>query len=327
MVDIDQIIAGVEAGDRSALARALTLVESRSPRHQEPRRRLLAWAAARGLDGHRVGITGPPGAGKSTLIEVLGLAAIEAGRRVAVLAIDPSSVLRGGSILGDKTRMERLSLRPEAFLRPTASDGALGGVHARTREAVLVCEAAGYDLILVETVGVGQSEVEVASMVDTFVLLAQPGAGDEVQGIKRGILELADLLVVTKADGDQAALAQRTATQLRSAMSLLRQAHPSWPVPVLQTSSVTGLGIALLLAVVADHRATTSADGALLRQRARQQRQWFNALLHAGVWEVVAADPGVRAAAAAAELSLDAGALASLAASDVLDVVRARLRG
>lgn len=242
-VDASELAGLVRGGDRRALARAITLVESTRGDHRE-RATELVDAVLPGTGGAvRVGITGTPGAGKSTFVEELGTRLTKAGHRVAVLAIDPSSRRSGGSILGDKTRMERLARDPQAFIRPSPSGGTLGGVARRTREALLLCEAAGFDVVFVETVGVGQSEVAVADMVDEFVLLVAPGGGDELQGIKRGIMELADVVVVNKADGDLAPAAGRQVADYHHALHLLRPKHEGWVVPVLAASALEGTGV------------------------------------------------------------------------------------
>jgi LAO/AO transport system kinase len=234
----------VGAGDRRALAQAITLVESTRLDHRAEARALIDELLPRTGTSVRIGVSGAPGAGKSTLIEALGLHAIGQGHQVAVLAVDPSSSRSGGSILGDKTRMTDLGREAAAYIRPSPSGGTLGGVARRTREALLVCEAAGFDVVVVETVGVGQSEVAVADLVDLFLLIASPTGGDELQGIKRGIMELADVIVVNKADGDLLAPAQRAAADLRNAVHLLRPKRPGWDVEVLLASALEGSGVA-----------------------------------------------------------------------------------
>ena len=262
-------------GDRRALARSITLVEStRADRRAQAAALVDAVLPATG-GAVRVGISGTPGAGKSTFIDELGSHLTAAGRRVAVLAVDPSSRRSGGSIMGDKTRMERLSRDPAAFIRPSPSGGTLGGVARRTREAALLCEAAGFDVVLVETVGVGQSETVVADMVDCFVLLAAPGGGDELQGIKRGIMELADVLVVNKADGDLLAAARRAAADYRHAVHLLRPKHPGWTVPVLLASALHGTGIDEAWAEVERFEAHLRDGGGLDRLRSAQSVAWM----------------------------------------------------
>jgi LAO/AO transport system kinase len=265
------------AGDRRALARSITLVESTRPDHRAQAAGLLDAVLPATGKAVRLGITGTPGAGKSTFIEQLGtrLTAPEHGHRVAVLAIDPSSQRSGGSILGDKTRMERLARNPDAFIRPSPAAGTLGGVARRTREAALLCEAAGFDVVVIETVGVGQSEIAVADMVDCFLLLVAPGGGDELQGIKRGIMELADLIVVNKADGDLLNAAQRAISDYRHAVHLLRPKHVGWQVPVLAASALGGTGIDEAWTAIETFEAHLRRDGALDRLRSDQSVAWM----------------------------------------------------
>lgn len=272
---VQALVEGVLAEKRRELARAITLVESTRADHREQARRLLDILLPSTGRSIRIGVSGAPGSGKSTLIEALGLHAIEAGRRVAVLAVDPSSVRSGGSILGDKTRMADLSRHPDAFVRPSPSAGTLGGVARRTREAMLVCEAAGFDLVIVETVGVGQSEVAVADLVDVFVFVASPAGGDELQGIKRGIMEQADLIVVNKADGELAAAAGRAASELRHAVHLLRPKRPGRTVPVLTVSALERAGIDELWHELVHQHRSLVADGLLAPLRAGQGVAWM----------------------------------------------------
>jgi len=279
----DALAADVRAGDRRALAKAITLVESTRADHQEAAQRLLELLLPHTGHAARVGISGVPGVGKSTFIEAFGLYLIRLGKRVAVLAVDPSSARSGGSILGDKTRMPRLSASAEAFIRPSPSGGSLGGVARRTREALLVCEAAGYDVVLVETVGVGQSEYAVASMVDFFLVLMLAGAGDELQGIKKGIIELADALAINKADGDNVEHAQQAAAQYRSALNLFRHATPSWDPPVLTVSALESKGMDRVWAVIEDYRSRLAASGELQVKRREQQQRWFWSMIDDGL--------------------------------------------
>ena len=265
----------VSTGDRRALAQAITLVESTRADHRAEARQLLDDLLPRTGGSIRIGLSGAPGAGKSTFIEALGLHLIDAGLTVAVLAVDPSSSRSGGSILGDKTRMSELGRRAEAYIRPSPSGGTLGGVARRTREALLLCEAAGFDVVLVETVGVGQSEVAVVDLVDTFVLLVSPGGGDELQGIKRGIMELADVVVVNKADGDLLPAAQRAAADLRTAVHLMRPKRPGWDVAVLLASAVEGVGIDEAWTAITGAVDRLKADGALDAVRAEQAVAWM----------------------------------------------------
>ena len=267
------------AGNRRALAKAITLVESTLDAHRDQAQELLEALLPHSGNSIRIGITGVPGVGKSTFIEAFGLHLIEQGKRVAVLAVDPSSPIAGGSILGDKTRMEELSRREEAFIRPTPSAGALGGVAQKTRETMLLCEAAGYDVILVETVGVGQSEYQVAGMVDFFLVLMLPGGGDELQGIKKGIMELADALVVNKADGDSEKLATLTQRQYASAMSLLRH-NPFWEPRVMTCSALAGLNIDAVWNMVLEYQAAARAEGGFAAKRSRQNLDWMRQLIN-----------------------------------------------
>jgi LAO/AO transport system kinase len=315
----------VREGDRRALARAITLVESARADHRDDAVALLDELLPATGDAIRVGISGAPGAGKSTFIEALGTHLVDAGHRVAVLAVDPSSVRSGGSILGDKTRMEELSRRPEAFIRPSPSSGTLGGVARRTREAMLVCEAAGFDVVLVETVGVGQSEVAVAGMVDLFVLLLGPGAGDELQGVKRGIVELADLLVVNKADGELADLARHTAADYAHALHLVRSGDDGAIERVRTCSALLGDGIDELWATVEQLVKIARASGALAERRTEQARAWMWSEVTDTMLEELRADPEVNARIASLEAEVTAGRVsAAAAARRVLTAFRAR---
>ncbi len=273
--DPPALAAGVRAGDRRALARAITLMESSRADHRLAAEALLHDLLPFAGNSVRLGVTGVPGVGKSTFIEAFGLHLVERGHRVAVLAVDPSSPRSGGSILGDKTRMEELARDPRAFIRPSPSGGTLGGVARRTREAMLVCEAAGHDVVIVETVGVGQSETAVADMVDMFLLLLVPGGGDELQGIKKGIVELADAIVVTKADGDLAPAAERAARDYRNALHLLAPSGGGWTVPVLTCSAVAGQGVGAVRETVERHRDAMRATGRVAARRATQAHAWM----------------------------------------------------
>lgn len=265
-------------GNRRALAKAITLVESKLDSHREEAQDVLEQLLAKTGNSIRIGITGIPGVGKSTFIETFGLYLIEQGKKVAVLAVDPSSPLEGGSILGDKTRMEELSRSEDAFIRPSPSEGALGGVAQKTRETMLLCEAAGYDVILVETVGVGQSEYEVAGMVDFFMVLMLPNAGDELQGIKKGIMELADALVINKADGDSINLAQQTQRHYKNAMHLLR--HTSfWTPQVLSCSAQLKQGVDAVWAMISNYQIDARNNGSFAEKRTRQNKQWMRNLI------------------------------------------------
>ena len=270
-----KVKAAVLGGDRRALARAITLVESTRPADREKAESLLTELLPRAGKAMRLGISGAPGAGKSTFIEAFGQHLTGQGKSVAVLAVDPSSRRSGGSILGDKTRMEKLARDPRAFIRPSPAGTTPGGVARRTREALLLVEAAGFDVVLVETVGVGQSEMAVADMVDLFVLLVSPGGGDDLQGIKRGVMELADLILVTKSDGDLLKAANRAASDYQAALHLMRPKYPQVPPQVLQVSSVEGSGIAQAWRAVATLHASLAKVGHLKRLRADQALRWF----------------------------------------------------
>src|ERR687898_739009 len=270
----DVTAEAVQSGDRAALARAITLMESRRPDHREAARVLLQALMPSTGKAVRVGITGVPGVGKSTAIDTLGGRLTARGHRVAVLAVDPSSTRTGGAILGDKTRMAKLVLDPNAFIRPSPASGTLGGVAAKTREAMLLCEAAGFDVILVETVGVGQSETAVADLTDFFLVLMLPGAGDELQGIKKGILELADLIAVNKAD-DAGAKAKAAAAEYKAALHILAPASATWTPPVLTVSGLTGQGLDEIWAKILDHRRRLEATGELAAKRRAQDTKWM----------------------------------------------------
>jgi LAO/AO transport system kinase len=272
---IEELAAAVRSGDRRALGRAVTLVESTRADHRDEAARLIELLAPAAGGAFRIGVSGVPGAGKSTFIEAFGLHLIALGHRVAVLSVDPSSPASGGSILGDKTRMAELARREEAFIRPSPSGGTLGGVARRTREALLVCEAAGFDVVVVETVGVGQSETAVAGMTDLFLLLLVPGGGDELQGIKRGIVELADLVLVNKADGALAEAAARAVEAYRSALALLRPRSAGWEVPVASCSAASGAGIPAAWAAMERFRETLTASGEFAARRAAQAGDWL----------------------------------------------------
>lgn len=274
-VDIDAL----RAGNRRALAKAITLIESKRDDHREQAQHVLEAVLPHAGNSVRIGITGVPGVGKSTFIEAFGLYLIAQGKKVAVLAVDPSSPVAGGSILGDKTRMEELSRRDEAFIRPSPSEGSLGGVAHKTRETMLLCEAAGYDVIIVETVGVGQSEYEVASMVDFFLVLMLPNAGDELQGIKRGIMELADGLVVNKADGEGALFAEQTRSHYRNALKLLK--HPDyWQPRVVCCSALQHQGVDAVWQMVMDYCTASHVAGMFAAKRSEQNVEWMKKLLH-----------------------------------------------
>jgi LAO/AO transport system kinase len=321
--EIQALAAAVRKGERAALARAITLVESKKPEHRERAQELLKLLLPATGKSVRVGITGVPGVGKSTTIDALGMHLIGEGHRVAVLAVDPSSVRTGGSILGDKTRMQRLSADERAFIRPSPSAGTLGGVASRTRETMLLCEAAGYDVVLVETVGAGQSEVAVAEMTDTFLALMLPGAGDELQGIKKGMLELADVVAVNKADGDNIARAKAAAVSLRAALHLLATTAGTDEAPVLTYSALTGDGVGKLWQAVLDHRGRLEKSGRLTEKRRAQQVRWMWTLIEERFREKLRSDPTVKARLRTLEAAVAGGKLPpSLAADEIADLLK-----
>jgi LAO/AO transport system kinase len=320
-----ELVAGILARQRRPLAKAITLIESTRHDHQARAQALLAALLPHsGQVGNcdkciRVGISGVPGVGKSTFIEALGMHLVEQGQRVAVLAVDPSSSLSGGAILGDKTRMERLSQREEAFIRPTPTSGSLGGVAEKTREAMLLCEAAGFDVIIVETVGVGQSETAVAGMTDVFVLMQLPNAGDDLQAIKKGIVELADLVVFNKADLDPQA-AESAARQMGSALHLLRPNSPHWQPRVLKVSAIQGQGIAAFWQAIEEYRKTMLETGEFATKRRHQALAWMWALIESGLQRRFRQHPAVRRKLPALAGAVEAGEIPpALAAERLLD--------
>jgi len=316
-----QLAAAVRAGDRRSLARAITLVESRREADAPAAAALLQAVLPHTGRSLRIGITGAPGVGKSTLIEALGLRLCGAGHRIAVLAVDPSSSVTGGSILGDKTRMTGLSRHGNAFIRPTPGGEVLGGVAARTREALLLCEAAGHDTVLVETIGTGQGEVAVASMVDFFLLLLSPAAGDELQGIKRGVMELADGVLVHKADGDLAAAADRAAQQCLLAMRVLRAGDAEPPLVVVG-SSVTGKGLDELWQAIAGRLAAWQQDGTFAARRTRQAGEWLDSAVRERLLAQFLGDPAVVDALEEARRQVARGELLPSAAAARLVALR-----
>jgi GTPase len=322
-VDIEALARDLRAGSRAALARAITLIESRRGDHQAAARELVQALLPDTGKAVRVGITGSPGVGKSTTIDVLGMMLIERGHRIAVLAVDPSSARSGGSILGDKTRMARLSAADAAFIRPSPASGTLGGVAAKTREAMLLCEAAGFDVMLVETVGIGQSETAVCDMTDFFLALMLPGAGDELQGIKKGLVELADMIAVNKADGDNVKRANLAAAEYRGALHILTPRSEHWQVPVETYSALTGTGIAQLWQKILDHRTAMNASGEFAARRRQQQVKWMYTMLEQRLMARLRADPAIRARVKQTEaLVADGRVTPALAAEQISALLR-----
>ncbi len=311
-------VTGILDGDRVTLSQAITLLESTRPDHRDTARTVVEDCLSHSGDSIRVAVTGVPGVGKSTFIETLGQQLVAAGHRLAVLTVDPSSERSKGSILGDKTRMGTLASEEDAFIRPSPTAGTLGGVAPRTREAILLCEAAGYDTVFVETVGVGQSEISVRSMVDFFLLLALAGAGDELQGIKRGIVEVADAIAITKADGDNRAPAKAARAEYEKALRLLSDPDSGWEPPVLTCSSQTGAGIDAVWGAVERYRAHTRETGFFEEQRRRQAQHWMEQAIEQRLHEEFFSDPNVQSAQANVEEALQDGRLSSLAAAERL---------
>jgi LAO/AO transport system kinase len=314
-LSLDDYVGGVLTHDPSVLGRAITLVESNAPAHQALAQQLLERLLPHTGRAKRIGITGIPGAGKSTFIEAFGCRLIERGLKVAVLAIDPSSSVSGGSILGDKVRMEKLSRQPGAFIRPSPSGGSLGGVARKTREAILVCEAAGYDVVIVETVGVGQNEVSVRAMVDYFLVLLIAGAGDEVQGIKKGVIELADTLVINKADGDNLPRARGAQAEMKRVLRYLHPATPGWVTEALLASSLTGAGVPEVWTETEAFFKTAQQTGELARRRRAQAVEWMHALIGESLRTRFYASPAVKAKLPSLETAVANGAKPALAAA------------
>src|SRR5947209_15277883 len=318
---VDALAKAVRGGDRAALPRAITLLESTRADHHEKAQQLLLELMPHSGNAHRVGISGVPGVGKSTSIEALGMHLIERGHRVAVLAVDPSSTRTGGSILGDKTRMPRLATHPDAYIRPSPTSGTLGGVARATRETIVLLEAAGFDVILVETVGVGQSEVAVSNMVDTFVFLTLARTGDQLQGIKKGVLELADVIVVNKADGEHAVEAKKAARELSGAIRLIYPRETLWRPPVLTMSAVEGQGLAELWETVERHRDVLTESGEFEARRRAQQVDWTWQMVRDTELDRVLSNPAVRKIRADVERRVREGELTpAMAAQQILNV-------
>jgi LAO/AO transport system kinase len=314
--DVSELARAVRAGERAVLARAITLIESKRADHQQTARALVQELLPRTGKAMRVGITGAPGVGKSTSIDVLGSFLTGTGHKVAVLAVDPSSTRSGGSILGDKTRMARLSADPNAFIRPSPAAGTLGGVAAKTRETMLICEAAGYDVVLVETVGIGQSETAVADMTDFFLALMLPGAGDELQGIKKGLVELADMIAVNKADGDNIARAKAAAAEYRAALHILTPRSPNWIPPVITYSALAGDGISVLWDKVVEHKTKLSKTGEIAAWRREQQVKWMWSIFDDRLRTQLRSDRTLRARLPQLEAEVSAGRLSPAVAAD-----------
>jgi len=304
-----QYADGIASGDRAVLARAITLIESTRPQHQELAHQVLQLLMDRTGSAVRLGITGVPGVGKSTTIDQLGINLVEAGHKVAVLAVDPTSKRTGGSILGDKTRMARLAIHPDAFIRPSPTSGTLGGVTRKTRETMALVEAAGFGVIIVETVGVGQSEVAVADMVDFFLVLLLPGGGDDLQGIKKGIIEIADMIAINKADGENVNRAKAAAAEYRNALHILAPQSQTWSPPVITISGARNVGLDDLWAKVMQHRDLTTASGEFDARRQNQAVAWMRDMLQERLMAALKANPDVARELPGIEADVRAGRL------------------
>ena len=317
--DVSELARSVQAGERAVLARAITLIESKRADHQQAARALVQELLPLTGRATRVGITGAPGVGKSMSIDTLGGYLTDKGHKVAVLAVDPSSARTGGSILGDKTRMARLAADPHAFIRPSPAAGTLGGVAAKTRETMLLCEAAGYDVVLVETVGIGQSETKVAEMTDFFLALMLPGAGDELQGIKKGLVELADMIAVNKADGDNIARAKAAAAEYRAALHILSPRSPNWIPPVITYSALTGDGIEQLWEKVLEHKTKLTKTGEIAAWRREQQVKWMWSIFDDRLRGRLRSDRVLKARLPQLEAAVSSGQLSPAVAADEIE--------
>ncbi len=315
-------VTGIQAGDRAMLARAITLVESTKPEHGALAQQLLQSLLPSTGGALRLGITGVPGVGKSTTIDQLGINLVEAGHKLAVLAVDPTSKRTGGSILGDKTRMSRLAQSRDAFIRPSPTSGTLGGVTRKTRESMALAEAAGFDVIIVETVGVGQSEVAVADMVDFFLVLLLSGGGDDLQGIKKGIIEIADMIAINKADGDNIARADRAATEYRAALQILTPQSATWSPPVLTISGLSNHGLDMLWAKILEHREKMTATGEFDQRRQRQAVEWMHEMLNDRVMTSLHSNPKIAVRMPTIDAEVRSGRLLpTLAVDEILALI------